>query len=167
MNLAEIRNGTRVFVDANIIIYAVQRVSAQCVDFLAACARGDVEGVLTTTVVAEVCHRRMIQEAQARGLVAANPARALAGRGALIGQLTVYADDVRDLLGGGLLVEPTLPEDFHLALEFQRRFGLLTIDSLNLAAARRLGIKAIATANGGFATVSGFLVHKPDDLSAG
>ena len=44
---------------------------------LAAAAR-EIIGVLSTIVVAEFCHRRMMQEAQSRGLAAANPAKALA-----------------------------------------------------------------------------------------
>ena len=58
-----------------------------------------------------------------------------------------------------------LPDDFHVALEFQRQFGLLTNDSLNLAVARRLGLTALATANQGFANaVHGFMVYRPSDL---
>ena len=68
------------------------------------------------------------------------------------------------MLGGGLSVMPVLPDDFHVALEFQRQFGLLTNDSLNLAVARRLGLTALATADQGFDAVHGFMVYRPSDL---
>jgi predicted nucleic acid-binding protein len=164
MKLDDIRNGTRVFVDANILIYARRGASPQCRSFLTRCDTGAIEGWITTSVIAEFSHRRMIQEAQSIGLVGSNPARALAEKPALLRQLSRYPEEVRDLLGGGLNVETLRPDDFHVALEFQRQFGLLTNDSLNLAVARRLGITEIATADHGFDAAQGFIVYKPADV---
>jgi predicted nucleic acid-binding protein len=106
----------------------------------------------------------MVEEAKSRGLVGSNPARALGENRSLLRSLSAYADEVRDLLGGGLLVEPVLPEDFHLALEFQQKFTLLTNDSLNLAVARRLGLSELATADKDFDSAQGFIVYKPTDI---
>ncbi len=106
----------------------------------------------------------MMEEAKAKGLVGSNPARALSEKREMIRQLSAYAEEVRDLLGGGLFVEAVQPEDFHLALEFQQQFNLLTIDSLNLSVARRLGISEIATADRGFDAAQGFIVYKPTDI---
>jgi predicted nucleic acid-binding protein len=164
MNLDELPDGTRVFIDANLLIYGLRRTSCQCLGLLARCNASAVEGVITTVVVAEYGHRRMMEEARARGLVGSNPARALAGHPELVRQLTTSASEVRALLGGGLSVMPVLPDDFHVALEFQRQFGLLTNDSLNLAVARRLGLTALATADQGFDAVHGFMVYRPSDL---
>ncbi len=166
MNIDDIRNGTRVLIDSNVLIYGIRRSSRQCLGLLSRCNVGAVEGTITTTIVAEFCHRRMMEEAKAKGLVGSNPARALSERRELIRQLSGYAGEVRDLLGGGLFVEPVLSEDFVLALEFQQQFGLLTIDSLNLAVARRLGIGEIATADRAFDAAQGFIVYKPADVQA-
>ena len=166
MILDDIRNGTRVFLDANVLIYGIRRSSAQCRGLLARCASGSVQGVISTVVIAEVGHRRMMEEAKSKGLVASNPARALAQQPELVRQLGSYAEEVRDLLGGGLAVESVLADDFHVALELQRQFGLLTNDSLNLAGARRLNITDIATTDRGFDPVQGFIVYKPSDLPA-
>lgn len=165
MKLDELRNGSRVLIDANVLIYGHRRTSRHAADLLARCAVGAVEGIITTGILAEFCHRRMLQEAQSRGLVAANPARALGEKRELVRQLQYYSEEVRDLLGGGLFVEPVLPEDFHLALEFQQQFSLLTNDSLNLAVARRLGITEIATADRSFDAAQGFIVYKPSDVA--
>jgi predicted nucleic acid-binding protein len=54
--------------------------------------------------------------------------------------------------------------DFAVALELQRQHGLLTNDSLNLAVAKRLGIKEIVTADTHFDAVQGIIIYKPDDL---
>jgi predicted nucleic acid-binding protein len=165
MNLDDIRNGARVFIDANIILYGIRRSSRQCHALLSRCADGAVDAFISTAVLAEVNHRRMVEEAKAKGLVSSNPARALSERPELVRQLGAYAQDMRDILGGGLSIECLLPEDFHVGLEFQRQFGLLTIDSLNLAVARRLNITDLATADRGFDPVQGFIVYKPVDIS--
>jgi len=164
MNLGDILNGSRVFVDANIIIYALARKSVQCRSFLTRCDAGSTEGWITTSVAAEVGHRRMMHEAQSRQLIGSNPARALAQNRKLIQQLSAYADEVRNLLGGGLQVEIVRPEDFFVALELQKQHSLLTTDALNLAVARRLGINEIATADANFDLIQGVIVYKPNDL---
>jgi predicted nucleic acid-binding protein len=164
MNLDDIRNGTRIFVDANILLYALRGNSPQCRGFLSRCDTGAVEGWITTSIVAEFSHRRMIQEAQSLGLVGSNPARALSEKPALLRGLNRYAEEVRDLLGGGFNIESLRPDDFHLALEFQQRFGLLTNDSLNLAVGRRLGLTDVASADRGFDAAQGFMIYKPSDV---
>lgn len=165
MNLDDVANGSRLLVDANIIIYMLGRRSVQCRSFLARCESGAIEGWITTTVVAEVGHRRMMQEAQSRGLVSSNPARALGQNRKLVPQLSTYAAEVRNLLGGGLEVETVRSEDFSLGLELQKQHGLLTVDSINLAVAKRIGMNEIATAYSHFDHIQGLIVYKPDDLA--
>lgn len=165
MNLDDIPGGSRVFVDANIIIYMLAGKSLQCRGLLERCERGEIEGSISTLVVAEVAHRRMMQEAQSRQLTSSNPARALSQRPELVRQLSIYQDEVRNLLGGGLSVETVSSEDFFVALELQKRHGLLTNDSLNLAVARRLAIDEIATADANFDQINGIVVYKAEDLS--
>jgi predicted nucleic acid-binding protein len=164
MNLDDILNGSRVFVDANIIIYMLGRKSVQCRRFLMRCDSHAIEGWITTSVVAEVGHRRMMHEAQARQLISSNPARALAQKREIVRQLSIYAEEIRNLLGGGLMVETVRPDDFFVALELQKQHGLLTNDALNIATARRLGINEIATADAHFDRIQGIIVYKPDDL---
>jgi predicted nucleic acid-binding protein len=164
MTLDEIPDGSRVLVDANIIVYMLGRRSHQCRNFLGRCDSGAVEGWITSSIVAEICHRRMMQEAQSLGLAGANPARALGQNKQLIKRLSQYADETRSLLSGGLCVETVKDMDTFVALEIQQQHGLLTIDSLNLAVARRLGIKVVATADANFDHIQGLLVYKPGDL---
>lgn len=164
MNLDDVINGSRVFVDASIVLYAVQHRSRQCRAFLARCESGSVEGVVSTMVLAEIAHRRMTQEAQQRGLTGGRPARLLSVKPDLVRQLSIYAQDVRDLLDGGLTVETVRPEDFLVALEIQEQRGLRTSDALNLAVSKRLGIHEIATAYKSFDAVQGIIVYQPEDL---
>lgn len=166
MNLTGIRSGARLFVDANILIYARRGVSPQCHAFLNRCQNKDVQGVITPFVLAEFCHRRMMQEAQAAGLAASNPARALSEKPELVRNLAIYAEDTRALLSGELELANIHPEDFIEALFLQKTHGLLTIDSINLAIARRLGLAEVVSADKSFDVVQGLIVHHPDDLQA-
>ncbi|HRT10163.1 MAG TPA: type II toxin-antitoxin system VapC family toxin [Candidatus Paceibacterota bacterium] len=165
MNLDDILNGSRVFVDANVILYALDHKSPSCRHFLSRCDGKAVDGTISTVTLAEVAHRRMVEEARTQGLTGSNPARALARRPELVRQLRVYAEDVRDLLAGELNVEPIRQEDFFVALELQNQHGLLTNDSLNLAVAKRLGIHEIATADANFDKVQGVIAYKPADIN--
>jgi predicted nucleic acid-binding protein len=166
MNLEDILNGSRVFVDANIILYALDHKSPSCRRFLGRCEGGALDGVITTVTLAEVTHRRMVEEARSNGLAGSNPARALARRPDLIRQLHIYAEDARDLLAGELNIETVRGEDFYVALELQKQHGLLTNDSLNLAVAKRLGIQEIVTADTSFDAIQGLIVYKPQDIIA-
>jgi predicted nucleic acid-binding protein len=82
----------------------------------------------------------------------------------MVRQLSGYADDVRALSAGDLTIVPIETMDFAVALELQRQHGLLTNDSLNLAVAKRLGIKEIVTADTHFDLVQGITIYKPSDL---
>jgi len=164
MNLDDIPNGSTIFIDTNVLLYARTGQSTRCRQLVSRCNLRAVNGVISGFVVAEFCHRRMMQEAQAAGRAASNPARALAGKPEIVRQLSVYADDVRALLGGELALSKAEKTDFAVALELQRQFGLLTIDSINFAIARRLGIDEIATADTNFDHIRSLIVYKPEDV---
>ena len=72
MSLDAIPAGSRVLIDANILIYARGGMSEQCRRFLVRCAEREVSGVLSSIALAEFCHRRMMQEAQSLGLSGSN-----------------------------------------------------------------------------------------------
>lgn len=165
MNLQDIVNGSTVFLDTNVLLYARNRRSPQCRQLLLRCEQGAVNGVVSLPTLAEFSHRCMVQEAQSNGLVGSNPARALSERPELVRQLSAYAESVRDLLDSSLTVAESHPQDFLVALELQKQHGLLTNDSLNLAIARRHGIKDIATADKSFDNVPGVIIYKPEDIS--
>ncbi len=166
MNLRDILDGATVLIDANILIYAFEEKSVRCREFLERCAHEAVFGVSTTVILAEVCHRLMINEARRLGLASSpNPARSLGQRPADVAQLSAYAKHIRSLLDSDMTFETVSPADFHLALELQRQHRLLTNDSLNLAVAKRLSIHEIATADAHFDAVQGLIVYKPNDLN--
>ncbi len=165
MNLSEIVTGSTVFVDTNILLYARTGQSRQCQEFVTRCMVGEITGMISELVVAEFCHRRMVQEAQSAGWAGSNPARTLSQNPAYVQKMSIYADDVRGLLGGELHWNPATESDFFVALELQKQHGLLTNDSLILAVTRRLGLTEIATADSHFDNIEGLVVYKPDDLT--
>ena len=166
MNLPDILNGATIFVDANIFIYAVERRSPQCRQLLDRIDGDAVRAFSSSIVLAEVCHRRMLNEAKEAGLISgANPARLLGKKPGGIQGLNIYVQNVRDLLDSPIVFEPIRPEDFYVALELQKQHGLLTNDSLNLAVARRLGLQELATADTNFDNVQGLIVYKPTDIN--
>jgi predicted nucleic acid-binding protein len=166
MNLHDIRNGSRVLVDANILLYASAQRSPECVSLVTRVAQGAVEGVITTVVLGELCHRWMMQECKDRGIaLGGNPARALSEKRHVISQLTEYYSLTMALIHSKFSIRTVEPQDFVLALQLQKRWGLLTNDSLQLALAERSGLTELATADTAFDSVQGLIVYKPGDLN--
>lgn len=165
MTLDDIPSGSTILIDANVLIYARRGMSGQCRRLLERCASREISGVLSAIVVAEFCHRRMMQEAQSRGLAGSNPARALAQDPALVRQLTGYAQETEDLLAGDFTVLGIEPADFAQALDWQRIHGLLTNDSLHLAAGLRAGVTSLATNDPQFDAMPGVKVFKAEDVT--
>src|ERR1017187_9237722 len=165
MNLRDIVNGSTVLVDASVLLYARNRRSPQCRELLLRCESGAVTGVVTLPTLADFSHRCLVQEAQGYHLVGANPARKLSDHPDLVRQLNAYAESVRDLLDSALVVAKSHAADFLVALEIQKQHGLLTNDAVNLAIARRHGIKGIVTAGKSFDNVPGLIVYKPEEVT--
>ena len=69
MDINLLPDGIACLIDANIFIYYLSGVSGDCKAFLQRIVQGEIQSYITTTVVAEVLHRRMIGEAVAKGLV--------------------------------------------------------------------------------------------------
>jgi predicted nucleic acid-binding protein len=111
----------------------------------------------------------MIADARAAGLASgSNPARRLASRPEMVRALGVYRDKVLALARLGVGFEPCGRDDlFDAAFGFQRRYGLLTNDSVLLAVALRLKADALATADEALAAVTEISVYRPSDVTAG
>jgi predicted nucleic acid-binding protein len=165
MILADLRDGDRVFIDANIFIYHFGGQSLECKAFLERCARRELVGYTSTAILAEVLHRLMIAEAVAKGLVTARTAvRKLAETPDLVRQLTQYQEDVSKILQMNLTILELTLEVVRKSAEVRKEEGLLTNDSFVVACMREQGLTKLVTANGDFDRVGGIEVHKPTDL---
>ena len=61
--------GTRLFLDANIFVYAFLGHSNQCRELLGRCATERILGITTLDVFNEVTHRMMLAEALGKGVI--------------------------------------------------------------------------------------------------
>jgi len=163
--LSSIPAGAWVAIDANILVYANQRRSEECIGFLARCASNELQGVVPMPMVAELVHALMLIEARENNWIErANPARTLAERPDLVRRLTRYEARMREFFAIGLRVEPLGTPDVLEATRIQREAGLLTNDAWLLAAARRLSCEAVASADRAVAQAPGFRVFAPADI---
>lgn len=164
MNLDELPDEASVLIDANILLYGARKMSPQCARLLVRCAKLEIRGFVSALTLAEFCHRRMMQEAQSLALAGSNPARQLSRKPEVLSSLHHYRADVRDMLGGDLAIVELCADDVSRALEIQEKHRLMTNDSLFVAAACRLGIPAIASADPQFDSVPGLTRYAPTDL---
>lgn len=160
MNISEIPDKSRVIIDTNILLYAIENVSTECVELLRRCAVSEIYGIIPTNVLAEFMHIRMMAEAKESGInPGSNPARKLAEKPEIIRNLKRYHSEIRDLLEIGFKVEPVLLEDHTASLQVQQKYGLLTNDSLIVSLAERLRINKIVTADQAFLRIDGFEIY--------
>jgi predicted nucleic acid-binding protein len=165
MTLAQIPDEEWVVIDTNILIYANQGQSPDCIEFLRRCASGVLQGIVPLPMVAELVHALMLIEARENKWIGRqNPSRALAARPDLVRRLIRYETQVREFFGMGLRIEPALAADIIDAMRIQREAGLLTNDALLLAVARRLNCSAIASADKTIASAPGFTIYSPSDV---
>ena len=166
MSLADLRDGDRVFIDANIFIYHFGGRSLECKAMLERCARRALLGYTSTLVLAAVLHRRMVAEAIATGVVTARTAvRKRAETPEIVKHLTQYQDDVRNIPHMHLTMLPLTLAIVQASAEVRQRDGLLTNDSFVVACMREQGLTHLATANGDFDRVGGLTIYKPTDLA--
>lgn len=165
MDIKTLPIGTRCLVDANILIYFLGGVSLDCKDFLLRVAGGEVEAWVTTAVIAEVMHRRMMAEAVGKGLVSAGKALVkLKANPSLITQLTDYIAEVVKLLSLPFQVAEIEAGDIAVSHSLRLTHGLFVNDSINLACAQRLGIGDVISHDADFRRVTGLTVWEPTDV---
>ena len=165
MNINLIPTGQIVLIDANILLYANQQTSKQCMKLVERIATDDVKAILPTHILAEVMHVLMLAEAREVGIITgSNPARHLSENPNKVRSLNRYESSIRDLLTIGFRLESLIQEDFITAINLQRQYGLLTNDALMIAIGMRLRITAIVSADEIFKSIQGMMVYSPDDL---
>ena len=156
--------GIRLFLDANIFVYTFLGYSNQCRELLGRCATEQVLGITTLDVVNEVTHRMMLAEALGRGVIKRDRVRDLRDKWQEIAKLTEYWTQTSAIFGLNILVLTTDEARLHRAQTIRARHGLLTNDSLIVAAMEEFGIRNLATRDNDFDHVSELMVYKPTDI---
>ena len=104
----------------------------------------------------EVTHRFMLAEAVAKGVITADGAKALRGRFQQIPALTEYWRHTERMLALNLLFAPVNEVIIRTAQAVRQEAGLLTNDSLLVAAMRECGLSPPGEQRFGFQTRFGY-----------
>ncbi|MGD0946115.1 MAG: PIN domain-containing protein [Candidatus Binatia bacterium] len=163
--VADVQSGSSVFIDANIFIYHFGGESTDCRILLERCARRELQGYSSTSVLAEVLHRLMVAEAIQKELVTAKTAvRRLKSKPEVVRQLTKYNEDVGKIRQMNLTILPLTLDVLTKSEAVRREEGLLTNDSLVVAFMRDSGLSKLATTDGDFGGIDGLDVYRPADV---
>ena len=165
MTLERVPPASRIFLDSTIFIYHATGASPQCRALLERCEVGEVAGVTSVLVLAEVAHRLMIIEAVAIGLVPGKDVvKKLRARPDLVRRLHVYQEQIERIPLMGVDVIPLEVGTLLRSADIRREYGLLVNDSLVVATARGAGIGHLASADPDFDRVKDLKLYRPGDL---
>jgi predicted nucleic acid-binding protein len=165
MKLKDISPGSDIFIDANIFIYHFTGNSAECSEFLTRCEGGELNGVTSTIVTAEVMHQLMLAEAGSKNLAnAPHILKKLTDEPEVVCHLTDYFVGVQAIFNIGIKVYPLTPELILNSQAIRARYGLMVNDSLIAATMGEAGVEALATNDAGFSRVDWIRVYKAEDL---
>lgn len=162
--LPALPGGTLVFVDANIFIYGLLGQSRQCAHLIERCQKEEVAGVTTTEVVGEVCHRLMVKEAMDLGLIRRPAASALKSKHDAIRGLRKYWELTARIFRWNLVVLGSNEARHRAAQRIRNDHGLLTNDSLVVAACFEHDIRSLASRDADFRLIPELKVYGPSDL---
>lgn len=167
MTLADIAAGSAVFIDANVFIYHFVGASPECSALLSRCETSEIQGSTSALVLAEVSHRLMMIEAVERRLVTAgNVVRKLVRHPDVVRQLVIPETSIQAIPAMGIEITAVTEATILLGLRHQRRYGLLTNDSLIVASMQQQGMRALATADRRLAIVDEIDILVPADLGS-
>ena len=165
MTLERVPPASRIFLDSTIFIYHATGASPQCRALLERCEVGEVAGVTSVVVLAEVAHRLMIIEAVAIGLVSGKDVvKKLRARPDLVRRLHVYQEQIERIPLMGVDIIPLEVGTLLRSADIRREYGLLVNDSLVVATARGAGIGHLASADPDFGRVKDLKLYRPGDL---
>jgi len=117
--------GTVCLIDANIFIYHLGGRSEDCTSVLCRVARGEIHAYVTTIVIAEVLHRRMVGEAIENALVSQTHAlKKLKADPGIVSSLRGYVEDVEKLLLLPLRITEVSAADIAASHQLRREHGL-------------------------------------------
>ena len=164
--LDEIKTGTTIFIDANIFLYEILdhwKYAESCNSFLEHINMGKYHAVMSVLVCNEVFHRVLIAEVVERYEIEPKSAvNYLKKNWEIVKELNKAGDAVLNInaIENLELVEID-GKMFGIALEYSKKYGLLSNDAVHLATMKRHGITNIATNDGDFERVEWLNIWKP------
>ncbi len=162
--LAELPLASRVFIDANILIYHFTRtpISAACTAFLERVAEAAVVGVTSTTALTEVQHRLMVLMAIGRYTLDRRVAvRRLREQPEMVRTLAVYREAMHQVEEFGIEILPVTHQTVRQTTAVTAEHGILTTDALHVAVMREAGIEDMATNDVDIQRLTGIRIWVP------
>ncbi|HXG92340.1 MAG TPA: hypothetical protein VNN73_08225 [Blastocatellia bacterium] len=164
MDINLIPSQTSLLIDANILIYHLGGLSADCTVFLRRVALGEVESYVTTIIIAKTLLRRMIGEAIAKKATTPSQAlKKLKSDPKLIATLADYITDIESILKLPIKIIEVTAADIAASHALRKSFGLFVNGSINLVCAQRMGLSHIVTHDDDFDSLP-INIWKPMDI---
>lgn len=157
--------GAKIFIDANIFVYHFGELSPECKTLLSGCARRELRGYTSTSVVAEILHRLMLVEAVKKGYISAkNPVKQVKAHPDIIAKLSDYSLDVATIHAMHIKILSLTDQHLRASEAIRKTEGLLTNDSLILAVMQSADLTKLATNDRDFERVSWLDLYGPTDI---
>src|SRR6266545_2992352 len=165
MTFASIPPGSRLFLDANTLVYyftADLHYGAACLQLIDRVARQEIQGITSAHVVGDVAHRVMTLEAMhAFGLPARGIAPHLRQHPAELQKLTRFRQAVDLVAPMGIQVVPLDLALVAAATVRSQQYGLLTGDALIVAVMEHHHLTDLASNDADFDRVPGLTRYAP------
>lgn len=149
MTFANIPSGTRVFLDANILVYAIlahAAYGAACKLLLDRVEHQDLQGFTSGHVLSEMAPRHMTIEACDRfGWPAQGIANRLRRHPAEVQQVVVPRRAIDEINAAHVNGLPVLTAQVSRAADLSQQFGLLSADALLVVVMQDNGLTALAS----------------------
>ena len=164
--LDEIDTGTTIFIDANIFLYEILdhwKYAESCNSFLEHVNMGKYHAVMSVLVCNEVFHRVMIAEVVERYEIEPKSAvNYLKKNWEVVRELNKAYDAMLNIDAiENLEIVEIDREVYDIALEYSKKYGLLSNDAVHLATIKKHGITNIATNDRDFERIEWLSVWKP------
>lgn len=160
----DLPSGTRCFIDANVLVYALidtPPFTATVDAFIQRVAKKEIAGFTTSIVFSEALHRVMIAEVLSQFRPTIKPLTYVQRHPQVMAQLSIYPVAVDRLNQIGISLLPFEFDAWRAASAVAARYHLLTNDACIVAAMAIHRIRDLVTNDDDFGHVSGITVWKP------
>lgn len=165
MHLSKLPAGSRVFVDANVMVYFFLRVEhfiETCKDFFQWVANLEIDAFSGADVAGTVIHRVMVAEAITKlGLLPRDAVNYLKSHPDAVKQLQWYRTIPSDIAQARVHILDVTYRELHASKKYRADYGLLTGDSIILAVMERYKLIDLVTNDPDFERVPGIRVWMP------
>ncbi|HEV8717007.1 MAG TPA: type II toxin-antitoxin system VapC family toxin [Candidatus Binatia bacterium] len=163
-DLTALPPGSRIFIDANVFIYHFTQtpLTAACTAFLQRVEAGDLYGITSIVILAEVAHRLMILEAiRTLGLSSRTAVKKLKETPDLVCRLSHYKLATERIPSFKVMIESVTFAHLQTAQGLSTLHGLLTNDSLTVAMMQAFGLTDLASNDPDLSVVPGLTIWRP------